>query len=154
MSCLSLDHYINIIMNAMASQITSLTTVYSTVYSGADQRKYQNSESLALVWGIHRWPANSPHKWPVTGKNDSIWWRYHVNILLMFDSRDVINNSSALLSSWLMQCPHARIGHETLIFQSAPCKIQHKVNMGSLFYLPTWVQPALNLDRGEAIPSK
>ena len=38
----------------MASQITSLTIVYSTVYSDADQRKHQSSASLAFVWGIHR----------------------------------------------------------------------------------------------------
>ena len=53
-------------MGAIASQITSLTIVYSTVYSDADQRKHQNSASLAFVWGIHRGPVNSPHKWPVT----------------------------------------------------------------------------------------
>ena len=51
-----------------ASQITSLTIVYSTVYPDADQRKYQSSASLAFVWVIHRWPVNSPHKWPVTRK--------------------------------------------------------------------------------------
>ena len=55
-------------MSAMASQITSLTIVYSTVYSGTDQRKHQNSASLAFVRGIHRWPVNSPHKGPVTRK--------------------------------------------------------------------------------------
>ena len=55
-------------MSAMASQITSLTSVYSTVYSGADQSKIQSSASLAFVMGIHRWPVNSPHKWPVTRK--------------------------------------------------------------------------------------
>ena len=49
-------------------QITSLTIVYSTVYSGADQRKHQSSASLAFVRGIHRWPLNSPLKWQVTGK--------------------------------------------------------------------------------------
>ena len=49
-------------------QITSLTVVYSTVYSGADQRKHQRSTSLAFVRGIHRWPVNSPHKWPNTRK--------------------------------------------------------------------------------------
>ena len=38
------------------------------VYSGADQSKHQNSASLAFVWGIHRGPVNSPHKWPVTRK--------------------------------------------------------------------------------------
>ena len=55
-------------MNMMVSQITSLMIVYSTVYSGADQRKHQNSASLAFVRGIHRWPVNSPHKGPVKGK--------------------------------------------------------------------------------------
>ena len=55
-------------MNAMASQITSLTIVYSIVYSGVDQRKHQSSASLAFVRGIHRWPVNSPHKGPATQK--------------------------------------------------------------------------------------
>ena len=55
-------------MGAMASQITSLTIVYSTGYTGADQKKYQSSGSLAFVRGIHRWPVNSPHKGPVTQK--------------------------------------------------------------------------------------
>ena len=49
-------------MGAIASQITSLTFVYSTVYSHTDQRKHQSSASLAFVRG------NSPHKWPVTRK--------------------------------------------------------------------------------------
>ena len=50
------------------SQITSLAIVYSTIYSGADQRTHQGSASLAFVRGIHRRPVNSPHKWPVTRK--------------------------------------------------------------------------------------
>ena len=67
-------------MGAMASQITSLTIVYAIVHSGADQGKHQSPVSLAFVQGIHRWPVNSPHKWPVTRKvfpfDDviMIWW--------------------------------------------------------------------------------
>ena len=61
-------HYNGVIMGVMASQITSLTIVYSTVYSGADQRKDQSPVSLAFVQGIHRGPVNSLHKWPVTWK--------------------------------------------------------------------------------------
>ena len=61
-------HYSDVIMGTVPSQITSLTIVYSTVYSDADQRKHQSSESLAFVRGINRGPVNSPHKWPVTGK--------------------------------------------------------------------------------------
>ena len=67
-------------MGTMTPQITSLTIVYSTVYSGADQRKHQSSASLAFVWGIHRAPVNSPHKWPVTRK--------------MFPFDDVIMNAA------------------------------------------------------------
>ena len=55
-------------MSSMASQITSLTIIYSTVYSDTDQRKHQSSASLPFVQGIHRGPVNSPHKWPVTQK--------------------------------------------------------------------------------------
>ena len=54
-------------MGAMASQIISLTIVYSTVYSGADQRK-KSPASLAFARGIYRWPVNSPHKEPVRRK--------------------------------------------------------------------------------------
>ena len=51
-------------MGTMACQITNLTIVYPTVYSGADQRKHQSSASLGFVRG----PVNSPHKWSVTRK--------------------------------------------------------------------------------------
>ena len=61
-------HYSEVIMGGMSSQITSLAIVFSTVYSGVDQRKHQSSASLAIVRGIHRWPVNPPHKWPVTRK--------------------------------------------------------------------------------------
>ena len=60
--------YGDVIMGVIASEITSLTIVYSTVYSDADQRKHQSSASLAFVWGIHRGLVNSPHKWPATRK--------------------------------------------------------------------------------------
>ena len=61
-------HYGDVLMGTIVSQITSLTIVYSTVYSDADQRKHLSTASLAFVWGIHRGPVNSPHKWPVTRK--------------------------------------------------------------------------------------
>ena len=63
-------------IGAMASEITSLTIVYATVYSGADQRKHQSSASLAFLRGIYLWLVNSPHKGPVT-ENVSIWWLHH-----------------------------------------------------------------------------
>ena len=71
------SHFSDVIM---ASQVTSLTIVYSTVYSGADQTKHQSSASLAFVTGIHRSPVNSPHKGPVTRKMflfDDVIMGYH-----------------------------------------------------------------------------
>ena len=63
------NHYTHSdVMSVMTSQITSLMIVYSTVYSGLDQRKHQSSASLAFMSGIHGWPVNSPHKGPVTQK--------------------------------------------------------------------------------------
>ena len=72
-------HFNDVIMDAMASQITSLTIVYSTVYSVEDQRKHQSSASLAFVWGFHRRQVNPPHKGPVTREmfpfDDVIMWQ-------------------------------------------------------------------------------
>ena len=61
-------HYNEVTMNSIASQITSLTILYSTIYSDADQRKHQSCASLAFVQGIHWGLVNSQHKWPVTWK--------------------------------------------------------------------------------------
>ena len=74
-------HYNDVIMDATASQITSLTIVYWTIYSGSDQRKHQRSASLAFVS-----PVNSPHKGAVTRKmfsfDDVIMRRLDGNIVL------------------------------------------------------------------------
>ena len=59
-------HYSDLIMSAMASHIIGIGTVYSTVCSGAYQRKHQSSASPAFVRRIHR--ANSSHKGPVMRK--------------------------------------------------------------------------------------
>ena len=65
---LNIQHYNEVIMVAIASQLTSLAIVFSTVYLDLDQRKHQSSASLAFVQGIHWRPVNPPNKWPVTRK--------------------------------------------------------------------------------------
>ena len=75
------SHYSDVIMGAMSSQITSLTVVYTTVYSDVDQRKHQRSAPLAFVWGIHRWPVNSSQKMVNNTENVSICWRHHEALL-------------------------------------------------------------------------
>ena len=90
-------HYTDVIMDTIASQITNLTIVYSTVHSDADQRKYQSSASLAFVRGIHRRPVNSPHKWPVTRK----MFPFDDVITLMFSFMNMFSN---MLSSYSRDC--------------------------------------------------
>ena len=85
-------HNNDAIISAMASQITSLTIVYSIVYSF--MRRSKKTSKLCVsgrcVTGIHRWPVNSPHKGPVTWKmfpfDDDImsWWRHNMETISAF----------------------------------------------------------------------
>ena len=109
-------------MGAMASQISSLTRVYTTIYSGADQRKHQCYAPLAFVRGIHRWPVNSPHKGPITRN--------------MFPFDDVITNipftSPRHLEGWLWNFNY---GH---LWDNSPCYkglVLYSVDMGGGFQI-------------------
>ena len=95
-----IHHYDDVIMGTIASQITSLPSVYSTVYSGADQSKHQSSASLAFVWGIQRGPVNSPHKWPVTRK----WFHFMTSSWL----KKLIERNSAPIVGILIGWPRCR----------------------------------------------
>ena len=73
------QHYSDVIMSAMASQITSLTIVYPTVYTGADQRKHQSSTSpdfVLRVIGLHAGNSLVTQR-ASNAENVSIWWRHH-----------------------------------------------------------------------------
>ena len=84
-------HYNDVIMDTMASQITSLPIINSTVYSRLRSKEHQSSASLAFVWGIHHWLVNSPHKGPVTWQMFPLmtsswkysltwWWPFLFNV--------------------------------------------------------------------------
>ena len=78
-TCQLLGHYSDVIMIEMAFQITSLTIVCSTVYSGADQRKHQSSVSLAL-WGEFTGDRWIPLTRPSNAESVSIWWRHRATV--------------------------------------------------------------------------
>ena len=59
-------HYIDVIMSAMASQITGVSIGCTAVCSGLDHRNHQSSALLAFVRGIHRRHMDSSLKGPVT----------------------------------------------------------------------------------------
>ena len=96
-------YYGDVIMGAIASQITSLTIVYSTVYSDADQRKHQSSASMAFVWEIHR----GPHKLPLTRK--------------MFPFDDVIMLHSSILNERTHGCKHNKFTVHIPIICNSRC---------------------------------
>ena len=113
-------HYNDAMMGAMASQITNLIIIYATVYSGEEKRIHQSSESLTFLRGIHRWPVNSPHKWPVTRK------------MLPFDDVIMYENSTAVRSLlWL----HSR--SDVLRLLLLYCT-QHPAIMGMYYDICVW----------------
>ena len=73
-------HYGDVTMGVIASQITSLTIVYSTVYSDADKKK----PSKLRVTGLCVWKSPRTGEFPAqmasNAENDSIWWSHHVEI--------------------------------------------------------------------------
>ena len=72
------NHNNGVIMGTIASQITSLTIIYSKVYSDADQRKHQSSASLAFVWGNSSVTGEFPAQMASNAENVSLWWCHHV----------------------------------------------------------------------------
>ena len=101
-----LNHYCDVIMGAMASQVTILTSVYWTVYSAVDQRKHQSSASLAFVRVIDQWPVNYPHRWPVTRKmfpfdDVTMCWR------IILPSTNIIDCKAPIKTKpWISLDPH------------------------------------------------
>ena len=110
---LTISHYNDVIMSTMASQITSLIIVYSSVYSGVDQRKHQSSASVASVRGIRRWPVNSPHKGPVTRKmfpfddvimgRNVVQIRGHVSFFILSSIRSIFTSSRSTREALLVK---------------------------------------------------
>ena len=65
----------------MASEITGVSIVFSTICLGADQIKRQSSASLAFAMGIHQWVGEFPAQRASNAENVSIWWRHHIDMV-------------------------------------------------------------------------
>ena len=74
-----LYHYGDVTMGAIASQITSLTIVYSIVYSDAEQRTHQKLRVTGLCVGNSPGTGEFPAQMASNAENVSIWWRHHDN---------------------------------------------------------------------------
>ena len=76
--CLFSYHYNDVIMTALASQITSLTIVYSTVYSRRRSKKTSKLRVTGLCSGNSPVTGDFPAQRASNAENVSIWWRHHV----------------------------------------------------------------------------
>ena len=133
-------------MSALASQITSLTIIYSTTYPGADERKYHSSASLAFVRRIYRWPVN--YKGPVTRKmfpsDDVIIWTQQHNM-----SRNV----SYCITQWTVwseSCVTVRVNTATSISPGGAKYITGNIEVFILHFL-SFLTPVQIVER---IPSQ
>ena len=109
-------HYIDVIMTTMASQSTSLTVVYSTVYSDIDHKKHQSSASLAFVRGIHRdrWIPRTKASY---AENVSIWWRHHVMSDFHWWKQQPYSYGTVCVGTW--------ISNADSLFNSSPPSVAH-----------------------------
>ena len=102
-------HYSDAIMSPITSQITRITSVYSTGCSGTDKKRHQRTLSLAFVRGIHRWPVNSLHKGPVTWKgfpfHDVIMeWGKAVKLMPWSPPRQILDPTSHVTRKSIQFC--------------------------------------------------
>ena len=141
--CIFIWHYSDVIKSAIASQITDISIAYSTVCSGADQRKHQSSASLTFVSWIHRWPANFPHKGPVTRE------------MLLFDDVIMLESYPLLLLSDFILCCYCRTLSSAVIVGLYPLllllaslrqlQVTHITAIAALW--PNWpIQPLDNME--------
>ena len=70
-------HYNDVIMSAMASQITSLAIVYSTVYSRHRSKQTSKLRVTGLCMGNSPVTGEFPAQMASNAENVSIWWRHH-----------------------------------------------------------------------------
>ena len=141
-------------MNTIASQITNVLIVYSTVYSGADQRKHQSSGSLAFLRGIHRWPVNSPHKGPVTRKIlpfDDVIMRLFFSSHILQDyltkNGTVADPTRLIYNAWLFSWLY--FPHRYFAFKHLPTSTDICIAPLNIF-LFSWIFSKIQWERSQA----
>ena len=73
----SICYYNDIIMSTMGSQITSLTIVYSTIYSRCRSKKTSKLRITGLCEGNSAVTSEFPIQRAINMENVSIWWCHH-----------------------------------------------------------------------------
>ena len=92
-------HHGDVILGERASQITSLTIVYSTVNSDADQRKHKKLGVTGLCAGNSPGTGDFPAQMASNAENVSIWWRHRMIRLMVILRTQIGQCVSQQLSS-------------------------------------------------------
>ena len=98
-------HYNDVTMSTMASQITSLTIVYSTVYSRRRSKKASKLRVTGLCEGNSPVTGKFPTRRASYAENISIWWRHHV----------FADETASLGLIYLSDMMHSQLNAELLI---------------------------------------
>ena len=106
--CCFAYHYNDVIMDTMASQITSLTIVCAAVYSRHRSKKTSKLRVTGLYAGNSPVTGEFPAQRASNAGNVSIWWRHHGNthilvMIYMQHSRKDFNgfSNSESMHFWL-----------------------------------------------------
>ena len=153
------EHYGDVIMSAMVSQITSIAILCSAVYSGVDQRKHQSSASLAFVRGIHQSLVNSLHKGPVTRKmipfDGVIIFYPHPSRLLRWRQGNLMIVHMAVKRHWIKWIygmhTNPRIHFQLLIWPQYTYNENHVQNVWNIAYIRTWENNDREISRSNPI---
>ena len=86
------QHYSDVIMSVVASQITSLTIVYSTVYSRRRSKKTSKLRVTGLCEGNSPGTGEFPAQMASNAENVSTWWRHHEDVRILLTWIVEINN--------------------------------------------------------------
>ena len=96
----TMPHYNDVIISAIASLITSLTSVYSTVYSGADKKK-SKLHVTGLCVGNSPVTGEFPAQMASNAENVSTWWRHHGSCKYTLSTPGLCRLS---LCKWICSC--------------------------------------------------
>ena len=112
-------HYSDVITTTIASQITSVSIVYSAIFPGADQRKHQSSASLALMRGIHQQGSDQFMNWiGIDNQFNSIQHELNWNWIERFWIRIELELKAWTDRNWSIQSIHFQ-------FNSPFYKVKH-----------------------------
>ena len=93
-------------MGAIGPLITSLTIVYSIVYSDADQRKHQKLRVTGFCVGNSPGTGEFPAQIASNAENISIWWRHHAEALHEGICKSILQRQSS--GRLITMTPHER----------------------------------------------